>query len=88
MGVRPSFEGRFEVVEKSAAEVARGVAVCHAGTRNPGSVTGADEEAAMAQPIAFPRLGANMAAIDSTLLFARVKGWMSVVSQVEMLAEA
>jgi hypothetical protein len=74
-GVRPSFEGRFEVVEKrAAAEVARAVAGCHAGTRNPGSVTGADEDAAMVRPNAFPRLGANMAAIGSILLLAQVKG--------------
>lgn len=74
MGVRPSLEGRFEVVEKRAAEVERGVAVCHAGTRNPGSVTGVGEEAAMARPNAFPRLGANMAAIDSTLRSYGSKG--------------
>ncbi|KAI6769070.1 hypothetical protein HG531_010174 [Fusarium graminearum] len=62
-GVRPSLEGRFEVVEKGAA-VARGAAVaCHAGTKKPGSVTGPDDDAVMARPNAFPRLGANMAAI-------------------------
>jgi hypothetical protein len=63
-GVRPSFEGRFEVVEKRAVVAAVGEAVaCHAGTRKPGSVTGAEDEAATARPNAFPRLGANMAAI-------------------------
>ena len=55
-------EGRFEVVEKRA--VARGdilgVVACHAGTRNPGRVTGLE---AMAWPNCLPRLGANMAAI-------------------------
>jgi hypothetical protein len=66
-GVRPNLEGRFEVVEKEAA-VARGAGVladvaCHAGTRNPGRVTGPEDEALMALPIAFPRLGVNMAAI-------------------------
>lgn len=62
-GVRPSLEGRFEVVEKGAA-VARGAAVaCHAGTKKPGSVTGPDDDAVMARPNAFPLLGANMAAI-------------------------
>lgn len=60
-------EGRFEVVEKEAA-VARGDGVladvaCHAGTRNPGRVTGPEDDALMARPIAFPRLGVNMAAI-------------------------
>jgi hypothetical protein len=47
--------------------VARGavweVVACHAGTKKPGSVTGPDDEAAMARPNAFPRLGVNMAAI-------------------------
>lgn len=68
MGVRPSFEGRFEVVEKC-----RGTAnVCHAGTRNPGSVVA--DEAAMTFPNAVPRLGANMAAIDLSLLSRA--GWV------------
>ena len=46
----------------------RGAAVvwavaCHAGTKKPGSVTGPEDEAVMARPNAFPRLGVNMAAI-------------------------
>lgn len=66
-GVLPSLDGRFEVVEKRAMaareDAILGAVACHAGTRKLGRVTGPDDEAAMARPIALPRLGVNMAAI-------------------------
>lgn len=58
MGVWPSFEGRFVVVENC-----RCANVCHAGTRNPGSATG--EGMRKAWPNAFPLLGTNLEAIET-----------------------
>jgi hypothetical protein len=57
IGVRPSFDGRFVVVENC-----RCANVCHAGTRNPGSAT--DEGARKAWPNALPLVGTNFEAIE------------------------
>lgn len=58
IGVRPSFEGRFVVVENCLC-----ANVCHAGTRNPGNATG--EDVRKAWPNAFPLVGTNFEAIGS-----------------------
>jgi hypothetical protein len=66
-GVLPSLDGRFEVVENRAVEAREdailGAVASHAGTRKLGRLTGPGDEAAIARPIALPRLGVNMAAI-------------------------
>lgn len=66
IGVRPSFEGRFVVVEKC-----RCADVCHAGNRNPGSATCGFMRSAW--PNAFPLAGTNLEAIEICL--CRGNGW-------------
>lgn len=96
-GVLPSLDGRFEVVEKRAMaareDAILGAVVRHAGTRKLGRVTGPDDEAAMARPIALPRLGVNMAAIGVEMAAVGVqqywlveRGWQADGAQLFALS--
>lgn len=65
MGVRPSFEGRFVVVQNCRGVVCLCLCLCHAGTRNPGRAAPQHDEVDERRtwPISPPRLGTNLEAI-------------------------